>query len=114
MERENVSEKPSGSDRSPRTRDGQGGRERDQMQEGQPREGAVTKKVEQYTAQVPSIAYLSLAIGSMVTSAAIALFSERKSLANFIGLWVPTLMLVGIYNKLVKIEGSDRFSRIVH
>ncbi len=76
-----------------------------------PEEGRMTKKIEQATARVPSIGYLSLAIASIGLSGALALFSKRKTLANFVGLWVPTIMLVGIYNKLVKIEGSDFRSR---
>jgi hypothetical protein len=76
----------------------------------QPHEGELTKKVEQFTGSVPSMGYLALALGSMAASAGIAMFTQRKTLANFIGLWVPTLMLVGIYNKLVKLEGSDQFS----
>ena len=80
--------------------------------ESTPKEGKFTKEVEQYTARVPSITYLGLALGSMALSAGLALFSERKSAANFVGLWVPTLMLVGIYNKLVKLEGLDRYDRL--
>jgi hypothetical protein len=70
-------------------------------------EGGMTKKIESVTAKVPSLGYLGLAIGSMALSAALAAFSERKTLANFVGLWVPSFMLMGIYNKLVKLEGSD-------
>ena len=76
-----------------------------------PKEGDLTKKVEQFTAQVPSLAYLGLALGSMLISGALASFTKRKAAANFIGLWVPTILLVGVYNKLVKLEESDRFSR---
>lgn len=75
-----------------------------------PKEGKVTKQIEAVTSKIPSGSYLSLALGSMALSAALAAFSKRKNLANFVGLWVPTLMLVGIYNKLVKVEGSDQFS----
>lgn len=71
-----------------------------------PTEGKMTQKVEQYTADVPSGAYLGLAVGSMLVSATIAILSRRKGTANFIGLWVPTIMLVGVYNKLVKMESS--------
>ena len=71
-------------------------------------EGTLTKRIEQYSAKVPSLGYFGLALGSLFLSAGIATFSKRKSLANFVGLWVPSLMLVGIYNKLVKLEGSDR------
>jgi hypothetical protein len=72
-----------------------------------PLEGEFTKKIEQQTAKIPSVGYLGLAIGSMVASATLAIFAERKSLANFVGLWAPSFLLIGIYNKLVKLEGSD-------
>ena len=29
-------------------------------------------------------------------------------LAAFIGMWVPSLLLLGVYNKIVKVAGSDR------
>jgi hypothetical protein len=73
-----------------------------------PREGEVTKTLEGITSRIPSLAYLGLAVGSMAASAALALFTKKKTIANFIGLWVPSIMLVGVYNKLVKLEGSDR------
>lgn len=71
------------------------------------KEGPVTRQVEHITAKIPSIGYLSLAVGSMLVSASLAAFTQKKSLANFVGLWVPSLMLIGIYNKLVKQRGSD-------
>jgi hypothetical protein len=76
-------------------------------------EGELTKRIEEQTARIPSLGYLGLAVGSMVISGALALFSDRdrKPLANFVGLWAPTFLLIGLYNKLVKLEGSDRFSR---
>lgn len=77
----------------------------------QPHEGQLTKNIEQVTARVPSIAYLGLAVGSMLLSASLAAFSRQKTLANFVGLWVPTILVIGLYNKLVKLEGSDRFQR---
>jgi hypothetical protein len=27
--------------------------------------------------------------------------------ANFVGQWAPTFLILGLYNKLVKLEGSD-------
>jgi hypothetical protein len=30
---------------------------------------------------------------------------------NFIAQWVPTWLIIGLYNKLVKLEGDDRFDR---
>jgi len=35
------------------------------------------------------------------------LIAGRKNLANFVGQWVPTILIVGLYNKLVKVEGSE-------
>jgi hypothetical protein len=77
----------------------------------EPKEGALTQAVEKQTAKVPSIGYLALAVGSMAVSAGLAIFSNKKEYANFVGLWAPSFLLIGIYNKLVKIEGSDRFEK---
>lgn len=76
-----------------------------------PVEGEMTKRIEQQTAKIPSIGFLGLAVGSMVASAALAFVAQKKDLANFVGLWAPSLLLIGIYNKLVKLEGSDFRSR---
>jgi hypothetical protein len=71
------------------------------------REGRLTKAIERQTAKVPSVAYLSLAMGSIL--AAIGFKVRKKdTVANFIGLWVPTILLMGLYNKIVKVEGSER------
>ena len=72
-------------------------------------EGTMTKAIEIQTAKIPSMAYLSLAMGSIVASFGLKAFTEKKDLANFVGTWAPVFMLFGIYNKLVKLEGSDRF-----
>ena len=74
-------------------------------------EGKLTKAVEEQTAKLPSISFLGLAVGSMVASAAITTLSDRKEVGNFVGLWAPCFLLLGIYNKLVKLEGSDRFTQ---
>ena len=71
-----------------------------------PREGGITNTVEQYTAKIPSMAWLWMAIGAGALSAGVATFGKRKGTANFLGLWVPSLLLMGVYNKLVKIEQS--------
>ena len=73
-------------------------------------EGELTKRVEEQTAKIPSLGYLGLAVGSMVLSAGLVIFARKKEFANFVGLWAPSFMLMGIYNKLVKLEGSDQMS----
>ncbi len=75
-----------------------------------PHEGRLTRAIEMQTSKLPSVSYLGLAIGSMAVSAGLAVFAERKAFANFVGLWAPSFLLLGIYNKLVKLEGSDQFS----
>ncbi len=70
------------------------------------REGAVARTIEQQTAKLPSDTFLWSAIGSMGISLALAAAGKGKA-ATFIGQWAPTLLILGVYNKLVKIEGSD-------
>ncbi len=69
-------------------------------------EGTLTKTIEHYTSQVPSGVYLSLAVGSIGVSALLHL-AGRKEDSQFVGHWVPTILLLGLYNKLVKLQGSD-------
>jgi hypothetical protein len=69
-------------------------------------EGEVTKLLEQYTSQFPSGFYLSLALGSMALSLYLRM-NKREHDALFVGQWVPAFLLIGMYNKLVKLEGSD-------
>ena len=73
-------------------------------------EGQFTKTVENQTAKIPSISWLGLAAGSMVVSAGLQLFSEKKELSNFIGQWAPCFLMIGIYNKIVKVEGNDELT----
>jgi len=75
------------------------------------REGKLTKKIENQTAKIPSVFFLNLALGSVALSAALAINKRTRLGANFVGLWAPTFLLLGIYNKLVKLEGNDRYSR---
>ena len=69
-------------------------------------EGDMTKMIESQTAKVPSGAFLSFAIISMAVSA-ILMLSGRRNLGNFVGQWAPTVLIMGLYNKVVKLEGSD-------
>jgi hypothetical protein len=71
-----------------------------------PEEGHVTRTIESATAKIPSATYLTVAIGAMGLSW-IMLLAGRKNIANFIGQWVPTVLIMGLYNKTVKQHGSD-------
>jgi hypothetical protein len=74
----------------------------------QPREteDRFTKTLEEYTASVPSSAYLGVALGAMALSLAFQA-AGRGKWGNFIAQWVPTWLIIGLYNKLVKLEGHD-------
>ena len=79
---------------------------RDTMRGGTHGEGGVTEMIEEQTAKLPSGAYLTLGVGAMALSW-LLLAGGRKNLANFVGQWVPTILIIGLYNKLVKVEGHD-------
>jgi len=64
-------------------------------------EGRTTEAVERKTAKVPSLVYLGLAVGSMAASAAL-MVTGRRHLANFVGQWAPSILVIGLYNKLAK------------
>ena len=70
------------------------------------REGAVARTIEQQTAKLPSDTFLWAALGSIGLSLTFQLMGDEKK-ANFIGHWAPTFLTLGLYNKLVKLQGSD-------
>lgn len=72
-------------------------------------EGTVARAIEQQTAKLPSDTFLWSALGAMAGSLALQL-AGRKQLGNFVGQWVPTLLIFGLYNKIVKVAGSDRMT----
>jgi hypothetical protein len=64
-------------------------------------EDRATETVERQTAKVPSLTFLGLALGAMAASAALVL-SGRTQLGNFVGQWAPSILIMGLYNKLAK------------
>jgi hypothetical protein len=70
-------------------------------------EGSVARRIEEQTAKLPSDTFLWLAAGSIGCSLMLRVMGdEKKSL--FVGQWAPTFLILGLYNKLVKVAGSDR------
>ena len=69
-------------------------------------EGALTSKLERITAALPSSTWLALAGASILGSLTLKILGKDKS-ANFVGEWAPTFLLIGVYNKLVKLHGSN-------
>ena len=71
------------------------------------KEGKVASIIEEQTAKLPSDIFLWAAIGSMAISLSYKLSDGDDDRALFVGQWAAPFMLLGIYNKLVKLEGHD-------
>jgi hypothetical protein len=72
-------------------------------------EGVVARTIEEQTAKLPSDIFLWAALGAIGVSAALEIAGKTEK-RNFIGQWVAPFLLLGIYNKIVKVAGSDRVS----
>lgn len=70
------------------------------------REGTVARSIEQQTAKLPSDTFLWGAVGAIGASLVLMAMGEEKK-ANFIGHWAPTILILGLYNKMVKLHGSE-------
>ena len=70
------------------------------------KEGKVAKAIESETAKLPSDIFLWSSVGAMATSLTLKLLGKEHT-ALFIGQWVAPFLLFGIYNKLVKVKGSE-------
>jgi hypothetical protein len=68
-------------------------------------EGPVARAIEGQTAKLPSDAFLWAAGASIVTSLILKI-RDRHHEALFVGQWAPTILILGVYNKLVKQHGS--------
>lgn len=69
-------------------------------------EGKTATAIERHTAKVPSDVFLWAAGASIAASLTLKMMG-RKHDALFVGQWAPTFLLLGTYNKLVKLFGTD-------
>ena len=74
------------------------------------KEGNVAKAIEEQTAKLPSDFFLWTAVGCMTASLTLKLF-KQDHMSLFVGQWVPSFLLFGIYNKIVKTEGHDALQK---
>ena len=70
------------------------------------REGRMAEAIENQTAKLPSDLFLWAAGGSIATSLTLKMMGRHHD-ALFVGQWAPTFLILGLYNKLVKLLGSD-------
>ena len=75
-------------------------------------EGVVAKTIEKQTAKLPSDTFLWLAVAAMAGSATLQMLGNKPA-SLFVGQWAPTMLIFGLYNKLVKQLGSDRTENAV-
>lgn len=70
-------------------------------------EGVVAKTIEQQTAKIPSEIFL-YAAGASVLGSLYLRSQGEKDASLFVGQWVSPFLILGLYNKLVKVAGSDQ------
>lgn len=70
-------------------------------------EGTVARSIEQQTAKLPSDVFLWAAMGSIGASALLRIMGKKHA-SLFVGEWVSPFLLLGVYNKIVKVAGSDK------
>jgi hypothetical protein len=73
-------------------------------------EGRVARAIEEQTAKLPSDLFLWAAGGCILASLGFQVAGRRHT-SLFVGQWAPTLLILGLYNKLVKVSGHDRLER---
>jgi hypothetical protein len=76
-------------------------------------EGQVARAIEEQTAKLPSDMFLWAAMGSIAGSLTAHATGHRHT-GLLIGQWVPTFLILGLYNKLVKQRGSDYMDARAH
>lgn len=69
-------------------------------------EGSVARAIEEQTAKLPSDLFLWAAIASMAISLVLRLRND-KNRSLFVGQWAAPFLILGLYNKLVKLMGHE-------
>jgi len=70
------------------------------------KEGPVAAAIEKYTSKLPSDIFLWAALGSMAVSATLKILKKDEE-ALFVGQWAPSFLLLGNYNKMIKLAGYN-------
>lgn len=71
------------------------------------REGKFASMLEEQTAKLPSDTFLWASAVSMAASLTLKIMGHRHN-ALFVGQWAAPFLLLGIYNKIVKVAGHDK------
>lgn len=78
--------------------------------DGQHAEGPIARTIEQQTAKLPSDLFLWAALGAMGVSLGCHIAGKNEE-SRLFGQWAAPFLLFGVYNKVVKLHGSDGDTR---
>ena len=95
---------PNGNDVNPATEASEQVYEPSAVRRAEHAEGSLTRLIEQQTAKVASDAFLVASFAAIGVSLYYYVTGNRER-SNLVGLWAPTLLTMGVYNKLVKMLG---------
>jgi len=70
------------------------------------REGTVAHNIEHQTAKLPSDIFLWAALASMAVSFVLQVMGNKER-SLFVAQWAAPFLLLGTYNKIVKLQGHD-------
>lgn len=67
-------------------------------------ESSLTRLIEQQTAKIPSAVFLTAALAAMGVSVILEAAGKRRA-SRFVGMWPGPMLVMGVYNKMVKVLG---------
>lgn len=73
-------------------------------------EGGLAKPIEEVTAALPSDTFLWLGWGSLAVAAALRMMGRTHD-ALLVSVLGPVFLIHGVYNKIVKVAGHDKYDR---
>ncbi len=77
------------------------------MENSTTNEDMLTKAIEKQTVKMPSDLFLFTAMGAAALSLALKCMGNDKN-ATFVGQWVAPILIMGVYNKLIKQEEAAK------
>jgi len=77
------------------------------MENSKTKEDSSTRAIEKETVKIPSDVFLLTAMGAVAASLTLKLMGHEEN-SSFVGKWVAPILILGVYNKLVKQEESSK------
>jgi hypothetical protein len=74
------------------------------------KEGKVAKAIEEQTAKLPSDWFLWSSFAAMGMALSLQIMG-KSHISLFFGQWAAPLLIMGLYNKIVKVEGHDKANK---